>query len=287
MAAKAPSAPTLTLLELRHIVRYVKSRQTPDGGYFFARVPPSGAQDTYHAIKCLRLLGRKPARVAAVKRWLTAAADSGIAHNLRGLYFLSEAYSQLQMSTDPLLRGVDSVWALQNSYGGFGMAGRVYVEVPSELEGTYCAVVTLQNLGVPLDAKHVATFVQRFRNADGGFGGEGRSILASTYYAVATLVRLGHSTEHAQETLLWLREREECWGVQYLEDLFSLVQALEALGEGVRYGEKAAAFTLRCQRPSGGFGRAHWGIATLEDTHYAVTILKSVGYLGDGATRPR
>jgi hypothetical protein len=59
------------------------------------------------------------------------------------------------------------------------------------------------------------------------------------------------------------------------------VQALEALGEGVRYREKAAAFTLRCQRPSGGFGRARWGIATLEDTHYAVTILKSVGYLGD------
>ena len=281
MGAEAPSAPTLTLLELRHIVRYVKSRQTPDGGYFFARVPPSGAQDTYHAIKCLRLLGRKPARVAAVKRWLIAAADSGIAHNLRGLYFLSEAYSQLQMSIDPLLRGVDSVWALQNSYGGFGMAGRVYVEVPSELEGTYCAVVALQNLGVPLDAKHVATFVQQFQNADGGFGGEGRSILASTYYALATLVRLGHSAEHAQETLAWLREREECWGVQYLEDLFSLVQALEALGEGVRYREKATAFTLRCQRPSGGFGRAHWGIATLEDTHHAVAILKSVGYLGD------
>ena len=281
MGAEAPSAPTLTLLELRHIVRYVKSRQTPDGGYFFARVPPSGAQDTYHAIKCLRLLGRKPARVAAVKRWLIAAADSGIAHNLRGLYFLSEAYSQLQMSTDPLLSGVDSVWALQNSYGGFGMAGRVYVEVPSELEGTYCAVVALQNLGVPLDAKHLATFVQRFQNADGGFGGEGRSILASTYYALATLARLDHSAEHAQETLAWLREREECWGVQYLEDLFSLVQALEALGEGVRYREKATAFTLRCQRPSGGFGRAHWGIATLEDTHHAVAILKSVGYLGD------
>jgi hypothetical protein len=161
------------------------------------------------------------------------------------------------------------------------MAGRVYVEVPSELEGTYCAVVALQNLGVPLDAKHVATFVQQFQNADGGFGGEGRSILASTYYALATLIRLGHSAEHAQETLAWLREREECWGVQYLEDLFSLVQALEALGEGVRYREKATAFTLRCQRPSGGFGRAHWGIATLEDTHHAVAILKSVGYLGD------
>ena len=49
----------------------------------------------------------------------------------------------------------------------------------------------------------------------------------------------------------------------------------------MRYREKAAAFTLGCQRSGGGFGRAHWGIATLEDTHHAVAILKSVGYLGD------
>ena len=281
MAAKAPSAPTLTLLDLRHIVGYVKSRQTPDGGYFFARVPPSGAQDTYHAIKCLRLLGRKPARVAAVKRWLTAAADSGIAHNLRGLYFLSEAYSELQMSTGPLLRGVDSVWALQNSYGGFGTAGRVYVEVPSELEATYCAVATLQNLGVSVDARRAAAFVRRLQNPDGGFGGEGRSTLPSTYYALATLGRLGQSVEDPRTTLAWLRRREEGWEIQYLEDLFWLTRALGALGEGMCRREDAAAFTLGCQRPGGGFGRAHWGIATLEDTHHAVAILKTVGYLGD------
>jgi hypothetical protein len=281
VAAEAASAPTVTPLDLRPVVSYVDSCQTPDGGYFFARVPPASAQDTYHAIKCLALLGQRPLGLRAVKGWLRAMADSGVARNLRGLYFLSEAYSDLQMSTEPLLEGVKSVWALQNPYGGFGTVGTVYAEVPSELEATYCAVATLQNLGARVDARGVIAFVERFRNADGGFGGEGRSILSSTYYALATLARLGHSTEHAQETLLWLREREECWSVQYLEDLFWLVRALDALGEGVRYREKAAAFTLGCQRPSGGFGRAHWGIATLEDTHHAVAVLKSAGYLVD------
>jgi hypothetical protein len=281
VAAELTSARTLTPLDQRPVVSYVDSCQTPDGGYFFARVPPASAQDTYHVIKCLALLGQRPLGLRALKGWLSAAADSGVARNLRGLYFLSEAYSDLQMSTEPLLEGVNSVWALQNPCGGFGTVDRVYVEVPSELEATYCATATLQNLGATVDAPRVAAFVERFRNADGGFGGEGRSTLASTHYALATLARLGHSSEHAQETLAWLRQREECWDIQYLEDLFWLVQALEALGEGVRHREKAAAFTLGCQRPSGGFGRAHWGIATLEDTHHAVAVLKSAGYLGD------
>jgi hypothetical protein len=284
MASEATSVPTLTPLDQRPVVSYVESCQTPDGGYFFARVPPGSAQDTYHAIKCLALLGQRPLGLRAVKSWLRAMADSGVARNLRGLYFLSEVYRELQMSTRPLLKGVDSVWALQNPYGGFGTAGRVYVEVPSELEATYCAVVALQNLGAPVDAKRVAAFVQRFQNADGGFGAEGRSSLASTYYALATLTRLGQSVDDPRLTLAWLYQREEgADDVQYLEHLFWLVRALDALGEGVRHREKAAVFTLGCQRPSGGFGRAHWGIATLEDTHQAVAILKSVGYLGDGA----
>ena len=281
MAAKLTSARTLTPLDQRPVVSYVDSCQTPDGGYFFARVAPASAQDTYHVIKCLALLGQRPLGLRAVKDWLSTMADSSVARNLRGLYFLSEAHSDLQMSTEPLLEGVNSVWALQNPYGGFGTVDRVYVEVPSELEATYCAVATLQNLGAPVDGRRVVAFVERFRNADGGFGGEGRSILASTHYALATLARLGYSAEHAQETLAWLRQHEERWDIEYLEDLFWLTQALEALGQGVRRRENGAAFTLGCQRPSGGFGRAHWGIATLEDTHHAVAVLKSAGYLGD------
>jgi len=281
VAAEATTVPRLTLPELRHIVSYVDSCQTPDGGYFFARVPPASAQDTYHVIKCLALLGQRPLGLRAVRDWLSTMADSSVARNLRGLYFLSETYSDLQMSTEPLLEGVDSVRALQNPYGGFGTVHRVYVEVPSELEATYCAVAILQNLGAPVHGRRVVAFVERFRNADGGFGGEGRSILSSTYYALATFARLGQSPEDPQAALRWLRQHEEPWDIQYLEDLFWLVRALEALGEGVRYREKAAAFTLGCQRPSGGFGRAHWGIATLEDTHHAVAVLKSAGYLGD------
>jgi hypothetical protein len=272
----APSA-----VDVDKIVAYIERCRTSDGGYFFARVPPASAGDTYHAIKCLGLLGRKPLRLHAVKDWLIAAADSGVARNLSGLYFLSEAYKELQMSSEPLLKGVDSVWALQNLYGGFGTIGMVYVEVPSELEATYCATVTLQNLGVPVDAQRVVSFVQRLRNTDGGFGSEGRSSMASTYYALSTLVRLGQPVEGWQETLAWLRQREKSWDIQYLEDLFWMTGALEALGERVRRREKAAAFTLGCQHPSGGFGRAHWGIATLEDTHHAVAVLKNVGCPGD------
>ena len=282
MVPEVTSALPLIPLDLRPIVSYIEARQTPDGGYFFARVPPASAQDTYHAIKCLGLLGRKPLRLGAVKDWLSAAADSSIARNLRGLYFISEAYSDLQMSTEPLLKGVPSVWALQNPYGGFGTVGSVYVEVPSELEATYCAVVTLQNLAVPLDARPVAAFVRRLQNPDGGFGRAGRPTLASTYYALATLTRLGQPIEKPQAALAWLCQREENWDIQYLEHLFWLTRALDALGERMRRRKDAVLFTLGCQRPSGGFGRAHWGIATLEDTHHAVAILKSVGYLDEG-----
>jgi hypothetical protein len=282
VAAEVTTTTTLTPLDRQRVVSYVESCQTPDGGYFFARVPPASGQDTYHAVKCLALMGRKPLGLSALKDWLTEAADTSIARNLRGLYFLSEVHRELQMSAEPLLKGVDSVRALQNAYGGFGTADRVYVEVPSELEATYCAVATLQNLDIPVDAQRLASFVQRLQNTDGGFGAEGRSSLASTYYALATLARLGQPADNPLATLAWLHQREEgADDVQYLEHLFWLTRGLEALGEGVRHPEKAAAFTLGCQRPGGGFGRAHWGIATLEDTQQAVAILKSVGYLGD------
>jgi hypothetical protein len=39
---------------------YVRSRQTTDGGFFFARVPPGTMSDTFHALTSLRLLGLSP-----------------------------------------------------------------------------------------------------------------------------------------------------------------------------------------------------------------------------------
>jgi hypothetical protein len=52
--------------EYRLIKDYIESRQMEDGGYFFARVPPSSAMDTLYAVKSLRMLGTIPEKKDAV-----------------------------------------------------------------------------------------------------------------------------------------------------------------------------------------------------------------------------
>jgi hypothetical protein len=53
-------------IDLEQTAHYIESCQTEDGGFFFARIPPSPAGDTYHSVKSLQILRRQPANRDAV-----------------------------------------------------------------------------------------------------------------------------------------------------------------------------------------------------------------------------
>lgn len=89
---------------------------------------------------------------------------------------------------------------------------------------------------------------------------------------------LGTSATKLITTNAYLRGKEYCWRVQFIEDLYRLVLGLANLQEKSNVPERAINFVIKCQRPGGGFSRAiEMGIANLEYTYYALSVFSEVG----------
>jgi hypothetical protein len=169
---------------------------------------------------------------------------------------------------------------LQNSAGGFGAVENIDIEVPSELENTYRAVRILKIINAEFDEQRVNSFVGGFLNRDGGYGINGYSTLASTFYATEIHKLLGNDTKKLTVTRDYLRKREENWQVQFIEDLYWLYKGLANLDEKCNFPNRTLRFVMACQRANGGFSRATIiGIPTLEYTFYALSILREIGVL--------
>ena len=270
----AVEAMTEAGIDLNRIAGYIESCQTSDGGFFFARIPPSGGADTYYAVRSLQLLRREPADAEAVRSWLRESAQGELTANPNGIFFLVETGLALGLPVSELRGWAVGLSDWANAEGGFGAWRNVDVEVSSELDITYRATTAILDLGVELDGGSVSRFLLRFLNIDGGFGANSLSTLASTFYAVQTLSRLGAPLPEL--TVEWLRRREVFWDILYLEQLHRLVMSLTALGEAIRERDRAIDFVLHCRRENGGFARARFGIPTLEYTHYALDILRAL-----------
>ena len=265
----------------RKVTSFIERCHLEDGGYFFARIPPSSGLDTFFAIKSLPILGMKPDRPEAVANFFLNDFKAGMFSGMTGIFVPVEVLNDLGRLTDELRNYAQPrIMALQNKAGGFGALENIDVEVSSELEDTYRAVRILRTTGAEFDKRRIADFVLGELNPDGGYGIEGRSTLASTYYATEIHKMLGLETERLAVTKAYLRKREENWQVQFIEDLYWLVEGLSNLGEKSNCPDRIVSFVLECQRQNGGFSRATiMGIPTLEYTFYALSILHEIGIL--------
>ncbi len=269
----------LTLVTPR-VAQYVESCRVADGGYFFARVAPAAARDTYFAIASLRLLGRHPEDPQGVRRWVeewrnTPSNVSGI----HGTYLLCRLLDELGEDLAVMRPCAQAVAKAENDLGGFGTYKNVYVESLSELQATYEAIWVLVRLGYAVSEDRVERFLSLFRQPDGGFGCR-RATLASTYYACVILHLLGASQPLLDDARLYLQRRADRWDVYFLDHVFWLVEGLTLSGGAQRFAARATTHVLACQRAQGGFARAPIiGIQTLAHTYYAVRILYSLGLL--------
>jgi hypothetical protein len=265
----------------KDVTGYIKSCHLEDGGYFFARVLPSGGLDTYFAVKSLSILGVKPDRPTTTAGFFTKDIKTGRLEGAAGIFLAVEVLNELGRLNDEVRSyTVPRIMALQNDTGGFGAYENIAVEVTSELEETYQAVKALQTLGAEPDKQKVGRFVSGLLNPDGGYGREGYSTLASTYYATEIYKLL--YTEHEKLTVTrdYLRKREADWQVNFIEDLYWLAGGLDNLGEKPNYPDKIFGFVMECRRTNGGFTRfTEMGITTLEYTYYALALLNEVGVL--------
>jgi hypothetical protein len=70
--------------------------------------------------------------------------------------------------------------------------------------------------------------------------------------------------------------------ISYMEDTYYGVLLLDAMGEKCRYPEQTLFHVLKCHNSNGGFRRSvELGISTFEDTYFALTILRKLGWLGE------
>jgi len=263
----------LSAAEPEGIAAYVESCRLPDGGYFFARIPPSGLQDTYYAVRALGLLGVAPARPEGVEEFVLALHRAGAVHSLGNIHYFVEVLSALGRPVPEAGEYAARILARRNRLGGFGAVGHLPVEVPSELESTFHAVTALVRLGHPPAPDEVCRFVLGFQRPEGGFGGV-RSSLASTYYAVRILDMVGCPERIPPRTEEYLRFRERLWDLYYLDRVYWLVGALHTLGRRPLNAERIRRFVRACRVPGRGFGRTGTtAISTLEDTCYALEVL--------------
>jgi hypothetical protein len=269
----------------QQLIEYIESCQVEDGGFFFARMPPSSARDTYFAVKSLHMIGEKPRRASAIVDYFLNRAKNNSLYGLSEIFAAVEVMNELDQKMVANLRNrAQSVRHSQNKAGGFGAIENIDIEVPSELEDTYRAIRTLQIIGTDFDEQKVARFVSSLLNPDGGYGGHGFSTLASTFYATEIHKLLRTEIRRLTSTRDYLRDKEDKWRanfdkgqVDFLENLFWLVKGLANTGEKSNIPERITEFVMACQRANGGFARTTiMGIPTLEYTFYALSILYEI-----------
>lgn len=265
------------------ILNYIESCRLSDGGYFFARVPPSSGLDTYYVVKSLHLLGTKPEKQEKISHFIYNIHNNHNFLSITGIFLTVEILNEIGSLTDEIERSLfKQLLHYRNSAGGFGTYGNLDVEIVSELQGTYRAIKAMKTLDQSFKFKEwsVVSFVNRYLTSDGGYGGVDHSSLATTYYAIEILDLLEATQMISQATQDYLLEKERNWEIYFIEDLFWLVMGLSSMGQKIIDPSRVMDFVIQCQRSSGGFSRATTiGIPTLEYTFYAVSILTTIGVL--------
>jgi len=262
-------------------VDYIERCRLEDGGYFFARIPPSSGMDTYFALKSLSILGFRPHEPEKIADFFLSDFKQGTLNGITAIFLSVEVLNELGRLPDEIKEYARSkILSLQNSEGGFGSIENINIEVPSELENTFRAIKTLKTIGAEIPYERVYRFVSGFLTPEGGYGSGGFPTLASTFYASAILKLLEIDLNKHEATRRYLRQQEETREIYFIEDMYWLVMSLSNLNESIRYPEKVIRFVLQCQRINGGFSRAIlMGIPTLEYTFYALTILNETGFM--------
>ena len=265
----------------RQVAKYIERCHLEDGGYFFARVPPSGGLDTYFAVKSLSILGVKPDRPQTIARFFLDGIAQGVISGITGIFLAVEVLNDIgRMAEDLRNYAWQRIMALQNKAGSFGAYEDIDVEVPSELQDTFRAVRVLKIIGADFDKERVNGFVFSFLRPGGGYEAKGYSTLASTFYATEIHKLLGVDVGKLNATRDYLRTIEENTEAQFIEGLYWLTMGLANLGMKPNMPDKVMTFVMMCQRLGGGFSRAPvMAIPTLEDTFYALSILREIGAL--------
>lgn len=259
---------------------YVLSRRNEDGGYTFARLTDSNAQDTYYAMEILKIINKEPPNVKKTITWL----HNFPAGDIRAHFYKTKALALCDEAPDP--KALEVVLSLSSSRGGFGTID-VNVEAPSEFDTNFMAIEILRIFGaITHNDKHI-NWLLGFERKDGSFGTKSSNI-QSTYHAITALHTLGFPVRGLTRTVDYVRNCENREGgfnssseskTTYMEDTYYGIWLLYFLGVSCRYPEETSRTILEYRNNNGGFRRSkELGLSTFEDTYFALAILRKMGH---------
>ncbi len=270
-------------IETESVIDYVTERQNKDGGYTFAQWSESSAQDTYYALKILKILGVTPAYTSLIVTFLKGLQNvDGSFDSIKVAYYVIESLRELGASVG---NGVEKIiLSAQSAIRGLANV-EVNIEASSELETTYLSLKTLRAVGDSSGFNLSPELVLRLKNDDGSFGKGGYSRMASIYYALASLKLLGYGMDGLDNTLKWIRgcefpsggfgrRRTEFDPYLMLDEIYYGLNALQVLGEVSRFPSENLKLITKFQNKNGGFRRSiYLGISGFDTTYYALSSI--------------
>ncbi len=267
--------------------RYVLGRQGASGGYSFYRTPEWGidepnAPDTGAALSALRRLGIAAPRRDATVAYLRALQDDGGGFPTP---IIGRAVLNGLAALDATPLRTAKAWARAvcdqalGAHDGATRAALAAARRGLEILGA-CALSPTEH-----DRRAVVALLDRLAAPGGGWTTP-LADLESTADAVAIGLEVGVPVLEAARSLLEACEHPRLGFRATPSSSSAPVHTLRGgawlaaqLGVAPRFLEALIDNVVALQRPSGGFGRNHGALATLQDTSCALEVVELTGAL--------
>lgn len=272
--------------DIQRIINYIKERECKKGGYCFYQQEEPNSSDTFYAISVQNMLNND---LGDQERTISLLKNL---QNNNGSYFsIIQAYytikALLELKRNPLKSPnqfiLDNLleYRLRNLPAGVSIYRKMYY------------LINLANmLKIPLSIdlkENIIDFVKMRHNEDKGFGNSNKSTLIETMQALHILNWVEFPINSINETEAFI---SKCYSPifsftnipqispSFIEHVNAGLIALKILTIKPPFLKESINFIKGCQTTRGGFSRIpHTGIATLENTYYAVNSLHLISQI--------
>ncbi|GBE11516.1 prenyltransferase and squalene oxidase repeat protein [bacterium BMS3Abin12] len=275
-------------IDIQACMRYIASRQDPDGGFCFYRdfgVDESNAPDTLAAVAGLDLLEEPVPRRPDVVAWLRGQQrDKGDFATLTIAWACVKALRLLGTEPEHDVRPYVLGWAQRllrpgKAYGAGTLRALVRVTDLADILGIV-PEREVSEAGLRL--------LKELQGPEGGYGVPGAN-LVDTWHALQVAGRL--DSDLKTEALDYARCCEHpAYGFNIapravttaVEVQVAGLEILARCGASPRYAGATRRFVAACQTPHGGFARVPGALTRLEDTWLGLRALDCLSRLAGG-----
>ena len=257
-------------------VRYLRGRQSPNGGFCFYRsqyVEEPNLSDTHHAVAALRLLGAEIPRRAALTKYLRNFA----ARDVYALYYKLFTLDRLASAPPGDPAELAQVRELAFTVPRSGIAHRGW------LERTFRVLRLKRRFAAPPDWPPVAAYIE---HPEAGRGGDYKPNLPDTFLCLGMRALLAAPPAHPETRAFVDALQVPVFGFTATIDsraatlavIHAGLECCALLGLRLRFRADILAFVLGCQAADGGFAPVPGALPDIEMSRRALQILRRLDH---------